>query len=54
MSTYDMLINQGIEKGIEKVVKNMIIKFPNYSDKGIADIAGVSVEFVENVRGKAR
>ncbi|MEM6966766.1 MAG: hypothetical protein AAF573_18525 [Bacteroidota bacterium] len=62
MSTYDMLINQGVIKGrkegkiegMEIIIESLIIKFPDYSDKEIADIAGVSEEFVKNVRSKMK
>ncbi|MEM6966941.1 MAG: hypothetical protein AAF573_19405 [Bacteroidota bacterium] len=58
MSTYDMLINQGMEKGEQKekarIIKNLLTKFPDHSDDEISDMAGVSSEFVATVRSKIK
>ena len=51
-------INLGIEKGIDlgveknkvDTVKNILQKFPEWDDEIIADLAGVSVDFVVSIR----
>ncbi len=58
MTAYDMLIQKGMEKGIEqefeqgtsKIIKSLISKFPNHSDTQIAELADVDVELVKKIR----
>jgi hypothetical protein len=58
MSAYDLLIEKGIEKGINlgedkkarKVILTLIAKFPDWSDSQIAEIANTTVVFVQQIR----
>ena len=66
MSTYDRLINEGIEKGIDlgiekgidlgvvkgryEVVISILTKFPEWEDEKIADLVNISVEVVAQIR----
>ena len=54
MSTYDMLIQQGEEKGIEKgigkVISSLILKKPKLTDKEIAEMTSVSISIVRKIR----
>lgn len=50
-------VQQGIEKGIEKgieqknrIIVNNLLKDTNLTDKKIAELAGVTVQFVEKIR----
>lgn len=47
----DVAYMVGFDKGEEKIVANLLKKL-NYSIEQIADIAGVSVEFVKSVKEK--
>ncbi len=47
----DVLYLRGFDKGEEKIIASLLTKL-NYSLEQIADIAGVSVEFVKSVQQK--
>jgi predicted transposase/invertase (TIGR01784 family) len=49
MTAYQIIENQGIEKGIEKVVASLI-KTTDFSDEKIAFISGVTSDFVAAIR----
>ncbi len=50
----DLGVEKGIDLGVEKnkvdTVKNILQKFPEWDDEIIADLAGVSVDFVVSIR----
>ena len=52
----DLGIEKGIDLGVEKnkidTVKNILQKFPEWEDEIIADLAGVSVDFVVSIRSE--
>jgi hypothetical protein len=56
MTTYDMLIQKGIEKGIQKgkeeVVINLIKTFPDWDDDKIANLSATHITFVKAIRQK--
>ena len=47
----DVLYLRGIDKGEEKIIASLLTKL-NYSLDQIADMAGVSVDFVKSVKQK--
>ena len=60
MSYHDSLIKKGMEKGFqkgelekaEKVVRNLLKKFPKLTDLEIAELAEVSQKFVKDIKKK--
>ena len=50
----DLGVEKGIDLGVEKnkvdTVNNILQKFPEWDDEIIADLAGVSVDFVVSIR----
>jgi hypothetical protein len=66
MSAYDSIIEMGMDLGIEKgmdlgiekgasekeikVVKNILIEFPEWSDEKIANLASSTIEVVQTIR----
>ncbi len=49
MSTYDMILLEGKIAAIKATIIRMLHKFPNWSNKEIADLTGTSASFVEKV-----
>ena len=49
-TTYEYLIEEGMEKGMEKLLRAYILKFPNASNAEVADIFDVEIAFVQKIR----
>lgn len=49
-STWEMIEEKGIEKGMEKAVSQFILKFPHFSDKEVSQTFAISVEQVRKIR----
>ena len=50
MSTHDMLIEQGIEQGMEKIIRGIMETQPKLTDEQIAQLTKESVTFIRKVR----
>jgi hypothetical protein len=51
-TTYQQILEKGEEKGMEKIILNIIISKPDYSDNQIASLCGVDVLLVSTLRNK--
>lgn len=62
MTTYDRIVKESMEKGMEKGIhiknEKMIVqcfqKFPEWTDKQIAEFVDVTIEFVQKIKAKIK
>ena len=49
-STWEMIEERGIKKGIEKAIRQVMLKFPDFSEQEIAETFGISIEQVREIK----
>jgi hypothetical protein len=50
LSTWDNLILEGKAEAETRITRNIILRFPTWTDQEIADSFVINVEFIKNIR----